>query len=35
MNRGASRVVVPECGQIPHLEPPDPFLGERHRFLAT
>jgi pimeloyl-ACP methyl ester carboxylesterase len=30
----AKRVVVPECGHIPHLEHPDQFLGEFLPFLA-
>jgi pimeloyl-ACP methyl ester carboxylesterase len=30
----ASRVVVPECGHIPHLEAPERFLTELHSFLA-
>jgi pimeloyl-ACP methyl ester carboxylesterase len=30
----ASRVVVPECGHIPHLEHPDTFLAELLPFLA-
>ncbi len=31
----AERVVVPECGHIPHLETPDQFLGQFLPFLAS
>ena len=31
----ATRVVVPECGHIPHLEKPDQFLAEFLPFLAS
>ncbi|HVQ17945.1 MAG TPA: alpha/beta hydrolase [Actinomycetes bacterium] len=31
----ARRVVIPECGHIPHLEHPDQFLAELMPFLAT
>jgi pimeloyl-ACP methyl ester carboxylesterase len=31
----AARVVVPDCGHIPHLEFPDQFLGAFLPFLAT
>jgi pimeloyl-ACP methyl ester carboxylesterase len=31
----AKRVVVPECGHIPHLEQPDRFLGEFLPFLGS
>jgi pimeloyl-ACP methyl ester carboxylesterase len=31
----AERVVVPECGHIPHLEAPDQFLAEILPFLAS
>ena len=31
----ATRVVVPDCGHIPHLEFPDQFLGEFLPFLAS
>src|SRR5580692_2793903 len=31
----ASRVVIPECGHIPHLEAPDLFLGQLLPFLAS
>ena len=30
----ATRVVIPECGHIPHLEVPDQFLGHLLPFLA-
>jgi pimeloyl-ACP methyl ester carboxylesterase len=30
----ATRVVVPECGHIPHLEVPEQFLAEFLPFLA-
>ena len=30
----ATRVVVPDCGHIPHLEAPDQFVAELLRFLA-
>ncbi len=30
----AKRVVIPECGHIPHLETPDQFLSEFLPFLA-
>jgi pimeloyl-ACP methyl ester carboxylesterase len=31
----ASRVVIPNCGHIPHLEAPDQFLSELLPFLAS
>jgi pimeloyl-ACP methyl ester carboxylesterase len=31
----ATRVVIPDCGHIPHLEYPSPFLGELLPFLAS
>ena len=31
----ATRVVVPECGHIPHLEAPSTFLGQLLPFLAN
>jgi pimeloyl-ACP methyl ester carboxylesterase len=31
----AKRVVIPDCGHIPHLEHPSPFLGELLPFLAS
>ena len=31
----ASRVVVPECGHIPHLEAPEQFLCQLHAFLSN
>lgn len=31
----ASRVVVPDCGHIPHLEAPDQFISAFHPFLAS
>jgi pimeloyl-ACP methyl ester carboxylesterase len=31
----ATRVVIPECGHIPHLEHPGPFLAELLPFLAS
>ncbi len=31
----ARRVVIPECGHIPHLEVPDQFLAEFLPFLAS
>ena len=31
----ATRVVMPECGHIPHLEHPDQFLAEFLPFLAS
>ncbi|HUA71213.1 MAG TPA: hypothetical protein VMA96_09035 [Solirubrobacteraceae bacterium] len=31
----AQRVVVPECGHIPHLEHPDQFLAAFLPFLAS
>jgi pimeloyl-ACP methyl ester carboxylesterase len=31
----ATRVVVPDCGHIPHLEHPGQFLAELRPFLAS
>ena len=31
----ATRVVIPECGHIPHLEHPGQFLAELQPFLAS
>ena len=31
----AARVVVPDCGHIPHLEHPGQFLAELLPFLAS
>jgi pimeloyl-ACP methyl ester carboxylesterase len=31
----ATRVVIPDCGHIPHLEYPSPFLGELLPFIAS
>jgi pimeloyl-ACP methyl ester carboxylesterase len=34
-NSRATRVVIPECGHIPHHEVPDQFLAEFLPFLAS
>jgi len=31
----ATRVVIPDCGHIPHLEHPSQFLAELRPFLAS